>query len=558
MQPSKLAKRAWFLLFILIAAFYLYGLGHLPLVGPDEPRYAEVAREMFNRRDFVTPTLGGLPWFEKPALLYWLMIASYRVFGVDEFTARIGPAICGLATAAFVYWTAHTVSDRGNQTESPPPTVVMTELPRWSTLALVSSISIIAFSRAATFDIVITATITAALSFFFVWDIRHRTAHVSERVKWWLLPGFYVFIALSLLAKGLIGIVLPFGIIALYFVLRREWPRPFFKSLVWGLPLAILLAATWYGPMTARHGWVFIDQFFIQHHFARFLTNKYRHPQPLYFYLLTLTWLMLPWTVFVVAAFVSARRWSWRGDNPVDRLRVFALAWLIAPVVFFSFSESKLAAYILPVVPAAALLVGERIDCALRAGKGERVFRLTGTVLLILSAIGAWFAWHAMEASKFCAVGIVITPAGAGIAGLLLPRFRRPILICFALSALVAGAVGLHCGAAVLGRRDSVRDLLAVAQQRGYGATPIVQLFNIQRTAEFYGAGRLTYRPDGEPKMLESAGEVADAARRTGGTVLCIVPVQLEWQLTAYRGLKSEELARNDRVGLLVVRANSP
>src|ERR687895_2893188 len=98
-----LAKRAWLLFFLAAAAFYLYGLGHLPLVGPDEPRYAQVAREMFLRGDLVTPTLGGHTWFEKPALLYWLMIAAYKVFGVSEWSARLGPALCGLLTIAAVW-----------------------------------------------------------------------------------------------------------------------------------------------------------------------------------------------------------------------------------------------------------------------------------------------------------------------------------------------------------------------------------------------------------------------------------------------------------------------
>src|SRR5713226_859798 len=104
-----LAKRVWSLLFLVVAAFYLYGLGAVPLVGPDEPRYAQVAREMLARHDLITPTLGGLPWFEKPPLLYWMMMASYRIFGVSEFSARLGPAICSLLTALFVYWIAASV-----------------------------------------------------------------------------------------------------------------------------------------------------------------------------------------------------------------------------------------------------------------------------------------------------------------------------------------------------------------------------------------------------------------------------------------------------------------
>ncbi|HUQ32577.1 MAG TPA: hypothetical protein VM095_10685, partial [Pyrinomonadaceae bacterium] len=93
MLGSTLAKRAGLLFFLAVAAFYLYGLGHLPLLGPDEPRYAEVAREMYLRGDWVTPTLGGHTWFEKPALLYWMMMASYHFFGVSEWAARLGPAL---------------------------------------------------------------------------------------------------------------------------------------------------------------------------------------------------------------------------------------------------------------------------------------------------------------------------------------------------------------------------------------------------------------------------------------------------------------------------------
>src|SRR5712691_1805075 len=104
-----LAKRVWFFLFLAIAAIYLYGLGAVPLVGPDEPRYAEVAREMLARHDLITPTLGGLPWFEKPPLLYWIMMLSFRVLGVTEYAARLGPAICGLLTTVFVYWIGKSV-----------------------------------------------------------------------------------------------------------------------------------------------------------------------------------------------------------------------------------------------------------------------------------------------------------------------------------------------------------------------------------------------------------------------------------------------------------------
>src|ERR687893_3078963 len=110
--------RAWLLFFLAAAAFYFYGLGKLPLVGPDEPRYAQVAREMYLRDDYVTPTLGGHSWFEKPALLYWMMMAGYRLFGVSEWAARLGPALSGLLTVLLIYWVGRRVERaRGAENE---------------------------------------------------------------------------------------------------------------------------------------------------------------------------------------------------------------------------------------------------------------------------------------------------------------------------------------------------------------------------------------------------------------------------------------------------------
>jgi 4-amino-4-deoxy-L-arabinose transferase-like glycosyltransferase len=103
LQPSTLAKRGSLFLFLAVIAFYFYGLGHLPFVGPDEPRYAQVAREMFLRGDLITPTLGGHTWFEKPPLLYWMMIAGFKLFGVSEWSARLPSALSGVLTAAAVF-----------------------------------------------------------------------------------------------------------------------------------------------------------------------------------------------------------------------------------------------------------------------------------------------------------------------------------------------------------------------------------------------------------------------------------------------------------------------
>jgi 4-amino-4-deoxy-L-arabinose transferase-like glycosyltransferase len=487
------------------------------------------------------------------------MIAGYRVLGVSEYAARLGPAICGLLTAVFIYWIGRTVEQDGSKSSSKGPEDEeqrRDDLGRYSALVWLSSLGAIVFSRGASFDIVVTMTVTGALACFFVWDA--RCANDSEDdagSRRLLLIGFYFLIGLSLLAKGLIGIVIPGGIIALYYLFRREWPhRAFVKSLFWGVPLAFFVASVWFGPMLGRHGWKFFDQFMIQHHFARFVSNKYHHPAPFYFYVLVLVALALPWTIFLGAGLFSSRRWHWRSRMSVDRLRVFAFCWIVVPLLFFSFSESKLTAYILPALPAVALLAGERISCFRRAQRGDMVLRATGIVLIALGTVGGWYLSHRSSLGLAC-IWLGMSPIIViGAVAVARPQMRKALFILIPLALFVTSGIGLSCAAPLLARAESVRDLLAAASARGYQTTPVVQLHTVERTAEFYAANRMTYGLDGEPVKLEGVPQVADAARQNGGLVLCFVPKQYEVQLTSYANTRTEVIADNGRVALVAVR----
>ncbi|HEY3104483.1 MAG TPA: phospholipid carrier-dependent glycosyltransferase [Pyrinomonadaceae bacterium] len=544
MPTAKLAKHGWKILFLGIAIFYLFGLGVLPLVGPDEPRYAEVAREMLARRDLITPTLGGIPWFEKPSLLYWMMIASYRVLGVTEYAARLGPALCGLLTAALVFWLGRTVERSAPPTESE----VRTNLGEWSALVFLSSLGAIAFSRSASFDIVLTMTLSGALSCFFVWLIRDRD---GTKAPLRLLCAFYVFIGLSLLAKGLVGIVLPFGVIAAYFLIRREWPnRRFVFSLTWGLPIALIVAASWYGPMFHRHGWTFVDQFIIQHHFARFLSNKYHHPQPFYFYVPTIAWLSTPWSLFLLSAFISVIR-GWRKKR-ADRFSGFCLVWVVLPLVFFSLSGSKLPGYVLPVMPAVALLVGNELTGVMDSAARTRLIRVTGILLIVLSIVGGWFAFRELALPIWLvSVGLLLALLTGGFA--LVFAARRTAVPILALFSFAVMGLGIE-GARVLEARSSVRDVVQAANARGYASTPVFCLLCDDRTAEFYAGGRLMYEPTGEPARFEGAQDVAAAIHQKGGVGLVLIESRWEKQLTNYQAVQTEKIADNGRVTLFAVR----
>lgn len=541
-----LAKRAAPLLFLAaVFVFYLYGLGRLPLLGPDEPRYAQVAREMYLRGDMVTPTLGAYTWFEKPALLYWMMMASYSAFGVSEWTARLGPALCGLLTVLLIFWA-------GRRTERSLGTDAGESggLGLWSGVAAASSAGMIVFSRAASFDVVITMTVTAALCCFFVAEIER-----DGRLKSWLMAGFYAAMGASLLAKGLVGLIIPFGVIGLYYLLRLEWPQPrMWLSLLWGIPLTILIAATWYAPVIARHGWTFVDEFFIQHHFARYVSNKYRHPQGFYFYLPIMLMLALPWTAFLVASLKGARRWKWREQTVESRFRVFAFAWLVAPVLFFSFSGSKLPAYVLPALPGAALLVGESLRRFVRREEGNTVMRLTGALLLLLALAAIIYAARTGEVPIDCALLIAVPLALAGLLAILWKQRRalRVELVCSAM--FLAVALVLNCAVERVAHRESVRDLMRLADMSGYASAPVFYMLEGERTAEFYAGGRLGYKTDGEPFRFDGAFEVADAARQKGGTALVLIPTEWEQKLTDYRSVETEIVGRNGLLTLAAIR----
>jgi len=266
----------------------------------------------------------------------------------------------------------------------------------------------------------------------------------------------------------------------LYYLLRRAWPsRSVWLSLFWGVPLALAVSAIWYGPVIARHGWTFIDEFFVQHHFARYMSNKYHHPQPIYFYPVIILMLALPWTPYLILALAKVRGWAWRGGDSLSIVRVFSLAWLLLPLVFFSFSGSKLPGYVLPVVPAVALLVSDRLTRALDS--------------------------------------------------------KWPLVIAGATIVLVV--IVLNFGAMRYAGRESVRDLLLMADARGYAGAPVLAQRSDDRSAEFYASGRVVYGRDGEPVTFDEI--TVDQARARGGKFVVMIPIEY---LNNVRGVKTIEI----------------
>ena len=323
--------------------FFFYGLSAVGLLGADEPRYAQVAREMLARGDWVTPTLWGKPWLEKPPLFYWGALISYWLLGVRDWAARVPSAALATLMVFGLYFFLRRFF-RGAELGG--------------AFIAASTVAILGFARGGETDMSLAACFTLAMLTWLAWHVNGEKRFLAE---------FYFFLAAAALAKGPVAPLLAGLIIVLFAVAQREL-RIVARTLWWpGLLLFAAVAAPWYALAQARNP-QFFNEFFLQHNVARFTTNLYRHPHPFWYYLPVLLLGLFPWTVFAVAGWLNAIQ-HWR--EPEDDIgcvpaRKFLLIWALTPIIFFSFSQSKLPGYILPAIPAwillATIYLQDRID----------------------------------------------------------------------------------------------------------------------------------------------------------------------------------------------------
>lgn len=356
------------LIALVLGIPFLQYLGALPLIDPDEGRYAEIPREMLERWDLITPTLNYVHYFEKPPLLYWLNAAAMQLFGLNEFAARLPAALSGLATVLATYVIARRLYDRR--------TALI------SALILGSSAGFVLQSRIILTDMLLTFCLTAALGSFIVAASQEK--HRESSIPWHL---FYLFSALAVLAKGLIGIVFPAGIIFFYLLLGQQWQLLKRMRLVSGLLLFLAVTAPWFVAVSLRNP-EFARFFFIHEHFERFTSTVHGRSQPVWFFTPVLAGTMLPWSFFIPGALGRA----WRNRRHEGLPGLFLLIWSVLIFLFFSKSGSKLVPYLLPIFPPLAIMIAARF-CALLEGRGREIKLaaiLLGSLMLLLgcAAIG--------------------------------------------------------------------------------------------------------------------------------------------------------------------------
>jgi 4-amino-4-deoxy-L-arabinose transferase-like glycosyltransferase len=382
-----------FTLLLVVSSFFLlwglvpyFGGARLGLVGADEPRYAQIAREMLaaHSKDCheehanitphslrpkdvessyhclvggtVTPILYGTPWLEKPALYYWRAMSFFKEFGVSDWSARLPSTSATFALVILSFLHLRRFRPGGHLDAA---------------LIMVSAVAMVAFARGASTDMQLAAPLSMGMLGWYAW---YETGK-----KFWLFD-LYFFGAAATLAKGPIAVCLMLGTIVLFCGLRKEWSA-LRRTLWWpGMVLFLLMVLPWYIEVQRKNP-NFFREFFLEHNLERFATNRYQHHQPVYYYLIVLVLGMLPWTALAFRALadavrVSVAEWKARRDplryvghhRAGDAFPEFLVLSAMLPVVFFSFSGSKLPGYILPALPPFAILTGDYLYRMRRVG----------------------------------------------------------------------------------------------------------------------------------------------------------------------------------------------
>lgn len=440
----------------------LFGnLGALGLVGPDEPRYVWIARAMAETGDWVTPRLFGQPWFEKPILYYWAAAVGFRMHLPAEWAARLPSAFAALTAAFAIGWVARRFYRRDVNSLSSPIL--------FAPLLFCTSIAAIGFSRSASPDMLFTASITLAMASAAEVLRRGRALRSLEESRQPdLVPLalFGLFLAAGVLAKGPAAVLLAGGAVFLWMIGTGKWRVAIRLAHPISIVICLVVALPWYVVCAWRNP-DFLHVFIFQHNFERYLTPMFQHRQPFWFFGPIVLLALLPWTVLLWPTLEEGVR-LWREKVWRASPGFFFACWAIFPVVFFSFSQSKLPGYVLPSIPPLALIcsvAGVRAWDEARAGS-RFVFAGIGATWLVIGIAG----FAVMRSSRLAgsiplAMGITAVVLGA-LAGVTLVTlsFARKARVAIGLTILFVCAAVLFVNYAVLPAVDPMFSARAHAE----------------------------------------------------------------------------------------------
>lgn len=509
------------LLTLLAAAFLLFAVGsaRLPLLGPDEPRYSQVAREMLESGDFITPTLGGTPWFEKPVLLYWMQDASYALFGVNEWAARFPSILAGL----FCVWIVAATVRRYSRDE---PALL-------SGVVAATSLFFIVFAHAATFDILLTACVAASLCSFLIFEEEGRPK--------WLWLG-YAAAGAGVLAKGFVAPIVIGLALLLYFIVSGKIKGVARYRPIAGSLLAAAVAAIWMLPVTLIHGARFWNDFFIQHHLMRYTTSHFHRSGGVLYYLPVLLIGCYPW---LGALFLKSE--SFQNAAPLRRM---AWCWFAGTVAFFSLSQSKLPGYILPAMPAFAIIAGLSLYDAMRNRRRVIVLFLIFHCLIILALM---IGGRRMQLTGIDAFALPAGIAVLSVAALCFFILNRPRAAFFANAAIPAATAlfAIYCVYPVAGL-DETRDLAAAVLPELRDNRKVLLFNDYDFPMVFYTNAKVALTSTGYFPSVKTDRDLLIYLKRNGTAYVAVKNQELDWIRRENR-LRIENVIEGPRHSILLL-----
>jgi len=363
---TQVGRRQFAIVVILAGVIWFALPGYRDLFDPDEGRYAQIPAAMVDTGDWLTPRLNGVKYFEKPVLQYWAMAAVYTLAGKSNASARLVPAVAGFLGALLAALLARSLFGA--------------RAGFFAFLFSASGLMWVAVSHILNLDILLSTCLFTGMGCLAIAQT-NRTS--IGRVRMWMLTG-WAALALAVLSKGLIGLVLPVASVMVYSAWQRDWIIWKHLHLAAGLLLFFLLVSPWFVAVSLKNP-EFLQFFFVHEHWERYTTTVHHREGPIYYFIPILLLGLLPWLWLSLQALLKPAC-GWKPENPgtFDAVR---LLWSFVAVtfVFFSLGNSKLPAYILPLIPAVAVLAARRAANAKNAGQDRWLMALLGAFILVLA-----------------------------------------------------------------------------------------------------------------------------------------------------------------------------
>ena len=471
------------LILAVVALFTIFfGIGSIPLLDPDEPVYAETAREMLQAGDLLSPRIFGNYWYDKPPMYYWLVALAQTIFGDGEFAARFPAGLMAFLTVMMVYMSmTKAFNERAGF---------------WSGIVLTTSVEFFYLGKAAVTDTTLLFFMTGAVLSFL-----HK--------KYWLM---YICMALGTLTKGPIGVVFPGTIIFLYLVFSGQLRMLLEMHIIRGILLYVLFAGPWYYAMYTVHGMDFINTFLGFHNITRFTTPEHASRVTVWYYFPVLLVGLFPWTGLMFKSCFDSIL-----NSRIDDMRTLMLMhiWWAFVFIFFTICQTKLVSYILPLYPPLSMIMGWNVARMLAKQKHNTtylVWAVLSSIIFLCVGIGLIIGGQQLPELELggMVLGILIIVLGIGAAVFLL--MYRDINLCGFVHALAGVAIMLVAFGFLLPEvapRFSVKEMGAYYQENVEKSTPLF-------VDKFLRPGMMYYTGICGEEMLPQGEGFAEALKQGG------------------------------------------